>query len=101
MNIQSLASFCQSKGFIETANVIRENGNNYPFVTFMNADNKAENVYFSKNASSLVTAGQMITPEFLKSLQVATTVNAKGEERVKLCFKGESRRINIQEFLGR
>ena len=67
----------------------------------MNEKNEAENIYFSVNAGSQVAVGQVITPDFLKSLQVATTVNAKGEERVKLCFKGESRRINIQEFLGR
>lgn len=101
MKIQSLLSFCQSNNFTEMHNAIRENANGYPYVTFINADNKAENIYFSVRASETVTAGQLITEDLLKSLQVATVTNAQGEERVKLCSKGESVRISIMEYLGK
>lgn len=102
MNIQSLSAFCQSKGFIETADAIRENSNQYPFITFINEKNEAENVYFSKRAGAQVTVGQVITPELLKSLMVSFVEYEDGRpSKHKLCFKGESRRINIAEFLGR
>lgn len=79
--------------------MISENTNGYPFITFINGANKAENIYFSKRASANVSAGMLVTPSLIADLQIATVTNANGEERVKLCGKGESNRLDLSDLL--
>lgn len=97
MKVLSIKSFCQEKGFVSLASVVRENTNRYPFVTFINEDNKAENIYFSKNASVHVTAGTPVTAELLKAHQIAYVTNEAGEERIKLVSNSE--RVSIADLL--
>lgn len=99
MNIQTLKDFCQSRNFVEIHKTVRENSNGYPYITFINSANKAENVYFSKSQSANVAEGQLVTPSILKDLRVASVLNAAGEERTKLIGAGESQRLSLDDLL--
>lgn len=98
MKVVTIAEFAQERGFVSVAQEVRENANGYPYVTFIDADNVAENVYFSKDAATHVTAGQAIDASFLKQHQIAFTENAAGEERVKII--GNSGRLDLGALLG-
>lgn len=95
----TLKEYVTMKGFTQIAKAVRENTNGYPFITFISADNKAENVYFSINAAETVAAGEIVTAEMLQSLQVVETQNAQGEQRTKLSLKGESARFDLADLL--
>jgi hypothetical protein len=86
----SIQDFAKAKGFIEINKTIRTNTNGYPFVTFINAKNEAENVYFSKGASAQVAEGGNFF-DVAKDYEIGETTNAEGEVRVKLCRKGGDR----------
>lgn len=98
MKVVTIAEFAQEKGFVSVAQVVRENTNGYPYITFIDADNKAENVYFSKEAAKNVTAGQAVDADMMKTYQIAFTTNEAGEERVKLI--GNSGRLDLSALLG-
>ena len=89
----TVQAFMQSRGFVSVVRTVKENKNGYPFVTFIDAANVAENIYFSKNASALVTAGTEIARGFFTPFMVAETTNAEGEKRMKLVAQGESMRV--------
>ncbi len=97
MNTQSFKEFTSSKEFVSVVPKIRVNTHGYPFVTLINKENKAENIYFSKSASASLKADEAITKGFFDKYQVADTVNAQGEARVK--FIGNSERVSIEELL--
>ena len=94
MKVISIKEFCQANKFASVAKCVRENINGYAFITFITADNKAENVYFSKNA--IVTAGEVINKDFLSAYQIAEVANAEGEIRMKLISNSE--RIDIADL---
>lgn len=81
MKTLSLKEFMAEKGFTQVIPVVRKNSNSYPFLTFTNAKNEAENVYFSKSMSA--DAGK-VDIEFLRSLKACETANAEGDLRWKL-----------------
>lgn len=89
METISIQEFVTSNNFTSINECIRVNINGYPFVTFINADNVAENVYFSKSESEKVIEGTVITMEMLKSWSIATTTNAAGELRMKIVGAGK------------
>jgi len=94
MNTISIQEFAQSKGFTQINKAVVANTNGYPFVTFINdsvTPNIAENVYFSKSASSEVGAGQVVDKDFLSNYEIAETTNADNEVRTKLVRKGGNR----------
>lgn len=97
MNTQSFKEFTASKKFVSVVPKIRANTNGYPFVTLINDKNEAENLYFSKSASELLKAGDAIVKGFFSQFQVADTINAEGEARVKLISNSE--RVSIGELL--
>ncbi len=98
MKASTIKEFASAKDFVNIASAIRVNTNNYPFVTFIDSKNVAENVYFSKKASELVAEGQAITADFLKGFQIGYTKNEAGEERVKLISNSE--RLVLADLLG-
>lgn len=83
----TVKDFCAQKGITGYVPVVRENENGYPYITFMNKENKAENIYFSKNTSKGVALGMPVTKSMMSNYQIGITTNAKGEERVKLVTK--------------
>lgn len=89
MNTQSIKDFAQSNNYVQVVQQVRINTNSYPFLTFIDAKNKAENIYFSKAASKMVTDGQTVTKGLLSSLMIGITINASGETRTKLISNSE------------
>jgi len=79
----SVSEFAASKGFTQIIPTIRANVNGYPFVTFINDNNEAENVYFSKSSAESIELNEDISTK-LKTFQIGFTTNEAGEERVKI-----------------
>ncbi len=103
----SIALFCKNNGFTSVHETVRENGNSYPYLTFLS--NKinpvtgkvfAENVYFSKKAAENVVQGTPVTKSMLKNLQVCVTENANGEVRNKISSIGSSPYLSLDDLLG-
>ena len=77
--------------FAQIIPVVRRNTNGYAFLTFTSADNKAENIYFSKTMSDSLTEGEKVSIDFLRSLKACETANSNGELRWKLTDSAGSR----------
>jgi hypothetical protein len=90
--------FMKMNLFTSVVKVVRENANNYPYITFITGDNVAENIYFSKNASTLVGAGETIARGFFDPFMIGYVTNANGEKRTKLVSQGESNRITADDL---
>ena len=98
LNTISISEFVNTNKFVEINNTVRTNSNGYPFVTFINASNVAENVYFSKASSATISKGDAVTKEFLANYRIAKTTNADGEVRTKL-VSNNSNRISLASLL--
>lgn len=96
MQVLSIKDYAASKNFTQAATHVRTNVNKYPFVTFINKDNVAENIYFSKQSAKNVTEGQAVTKELLTTHQIAIVKNANNEERVKLI--GNTERVTLTDM---
>lgn len=83
--------FMKSKSFISCHKSVRANANGYPYVTFINDKNVAENIYFSKATGEKYKADQGIEKGFFNSLAIAETTNADGEIRIKLVCTNTTR----------
>lgn len=86
MKVQSIQEFAAEKGFVQFIPTVRANTQGYPFITFIDADNKAENIYFSKAGASTVTVGESVD---LRKFQIGETTNGTGEVRMKLITNSE------------
>lgn len=95
--VQSIKDFCKSKGFTQIVPSVRVNENGYPYITFIDAKNIAENIYFSKSASQAVTAGTPVDKAMLSVYQIGVTTNAAGEERIKLISNSD--RVDLSSLL--
>jgi hypothetical protein len=96
MKIIAIREFASSRGITQIIPTVRTNVNGYPYLTMINGKNEAENVYFSKNAATMVVAGSVLSKEELKSLNFATTTNAAGDERTKIVSATE--RVDIDSL---
>jgi len=94
--VMAVAEFCKMFKFVELVPKVRMNSNDYPFITFITADNVATNIYFTVNASETVHEGQDLR-EIAKDLQIVFVVNADGEQRIKLSRKSTSR-LTIEDL---
>ncbi len=94
--VSTIKEFAASKSFTSVAPSVRVNTNGYPFITFIDDKNVAENVYFSKAASAKVAVGQSVDKDLMSQHQIAITRNAAGEERVKLISNSE--RVSLDEL---
>ena len=97
LKAMSIKDFAKMKGFMQLAPAVRINTNGYPFVTFINEKNEAENIYFSKAASEQVAEGTPVDKALLAKHQIGITINAEGEERVKLISNSE--RVDLFSLL--
>lgn len=79
-----------------TITTLRKNVNGYHFITLINKDGEANNVYFSKNSDAYITAnyevGEDISALIVKSELVAVE-NADGELRHKITLQGSTEYI--------
>jgi hypothetical protein len=94
----SVKDFMVGSGFTQVVKMVRVNQNNYPYVTFIDSNNIATNIYFSKNASKLVAEGQAIEKGFFNPFRIAETTNALGEKRIKLVGMGEGLRLGVEDL---
>lgn len=94
-----LKEWCKANGITAIHQSVRENTNQYPFITFLRGEGEdsAENIYFSIKGASLVSAGQDVK-SIAKDLYVVPVVNKDGESRLKLSFKGESTYMDVNEM---
>ena len=88
METISLRNLIKSKEVVGVSH-LRQNENGYPFVTILNRDKKAMNLYFGKNTAQKVIDNfelgtDLVANGFLKEAQVVQTDNEKGETRFKL-----------------
>lgn len=97
LNPIPLKDYYKSKGFTQIHNSIRANEKGYPYITFIDGNNKAENIYFTKSATKKVVLDQVIDSDLLKSLYIVDTINSDGEARTKLSF-GDSMRLSLDEL---
>ena len=97
MKVLSIKEFVAEKGFTQLAPTVRTNTNGYPFLTFINAKNEAENVYFSRKAAQAINAGTPVTKDMLATYQIGFTTNEAGEERIKLI--SNSARVELSDLL--
>ena len=88
----SVLEFMRDNAFTQFNKNVGKNVNDYPFVTFITEENKAENVYFSIGASATVDPDtDVVDAKFLNKFVVVETTNADGETRIKLARKGGNR----------
>jgi hypothetical protein len=97
----SVKQFMTEFGFVEICKDVRENKNHYPFLTFMDADNQATNIYFSVGAAANVTKGLLVDKDLISKHQI-TIYTMDGEERVKISRIGDgsSNRITFDDLFG-
>lgn len=95
MTTSSVQDFMKQQGFVSVVTSVKENANGYPYVTFLNAKNEAENIYFSKTCSNTVAKGQVIAKGFFTPFMIAQVENAAGEKRTKLVT---GQRINVEDL---
>lgn len=79
-----LTTFASQNGF-NAISKVRKNSNNYLFVTMANTNTAdVENIYLGERFAETVNVGDTLD---LKSMYVADTVNAAGEQRFKVTDK--------------
>ena len=96
--VLDVKTFMQANGYISVHNQVRINSSNYPYVTFINGKNEAENIYFSKEAAKLVSKDQDIVKGFFNAFKIAETTNANNEKRIKLVREGASTRATLDDL---
>ena len=89
-------SFMAAQGFTQVVKVVRENSNKYPYITFITAGNVAENIYFSKGASELVTAGTPIVKGFFSEFCMVQASTANNGLLWKIARKGEGNSLRAE-----
>ena len=87
----TIKEFAQANNFVSINKSVAVNTNKYPFLTFINAKNEAENIYFAKTIADEYPEGTVMTKEHFSALQIGITNNAEGEERIKLIPIGGNR----------
>ena len=98
MKTMSIKEFCIEQGFVQIVRKVRSNANGYCFLTFVSANNEAENIYFSKALDKLTTEGTAVTKDYLSDKEIAVVSNKDGELRYKICSKGESLRVDVADL---
>jgi len=95
---RSVIEFMGEQEFEQVVPTIRVNSSGYPFMTFITADNEAENIYFSQKAAEKVDDETIVDREFIHSMIVCDTKNANGDERPKLAFASSGNRLNLSDL---
>ena len=98
METMSVREFMVENDFCQVNKSVAENSNGYKFLTFIDSDNKSENVYFTKSLNEEVPTGTLVNRDFVSDKVICIVENAKGEVRYKIASKGESMRINIEDL---
>lgn len=91
LETKTISEYAQERGFVDVAVKVRTNVNGYPYVTFIDENNVAENIYFTTNTGADYKEGTPINKGFFDKLQFVFVTNANGESRVKLAKQGGER----------
>lgn len=91
----TVKEYMTTTGYVSVVPFVRVNTNGYPYITFIDKDNVAENIYFSKNAAMKVAANDKIARGFFEPFCIAITKNAAGEERIKI---STSERLSVEDL---
>lgn len=94
----TVREFMEANGFTQIVKVVRVNTNQYPYLTFINANNQAENIYFSTKAGEKVTEGQDISTINLKSHVMALVKYDDGRPDQWKISTGNSLRASIEDL---
>ena len=94
----SIKDWVSDNNIIHVNKEIGWNENGYPFVTFINDQNVAENVYFSKKQAEKLNKGDVLVKGFFNDKMMTLTTNAEGEKRLKISSKSENR-LDIGDIL--
>lgn len=94
---QTIQAFMAEKDYVQVAKAVRTNAKGYPFVTFINSKNEAENIYFTKKLGH-IAAGTAVDKALFSELQIVHVNNAAGEARTKLSGMGESGRVEASDL---
>jgi hypothetical protein len=84
---------------IGNGGVVNYNTNGYPYITFVDANNEAENIYFSKRGAQMVAEGQVIEKGFFDDFQMCLAMSPTNGLLWKISPKGESTRIELADVL--
>lgn len=95
---QSVAEFVNANNITQINPTVAVSAENkYPFVTFIDADNKAHNLYFSKGLAPQYPQGTPISKGFFADINVVSYMK-DGEPRMNLSKKGGNR-LEISNIL--
>ena len=97
LKTSTVAELFTAKGIKYLVPRVRTNANDYPYITVIDGANVAENIYFSKEASKTLAAGEPVGKGFFDKYQVGYTTNEAGEQRIK--FISNSERVDIAGIL--
>lgn len=91
-------------GIVRNISEVRENNNEYLFVTLLGNNGKATNVYFGKKSAESVSEGDVLTAEQLKSADIILAMSKDDDDndvpRLKLSLTGESDYTNLSSIFG-
>lgn len=95
--VHTVQAFMKMKNFVSVHKSVRANANGYPFITFINDKNEAENIYFSKAGSEIYGKDMAIERGFFAPLTIVESYNADNELRYKLSI-GSENRLNVENL---
>lgn len=102
MEKTSLKSLVQ-KGIVRTISNLRENSNEYPYLTFLDSKGKSTNIYFGQKSAIIIKDTFEIGASVVsavKDADIIKTTNASGEERFKISLNvGNSNYASDTELL--
>lgn len=96
-----LAALVKNKT-ITSISTLNFNTSNYPFITMLTKDSKAQNIYFGIKSSNVIANNYGPNENIIKELvnaDVIQTENAQGEIRFKISLPGESRYSSETELM--
>lgn len=87
----ALKDYAKEQGFTRVNDVVygsKETG--YPFVRFERKDGTSECLWLTKRSADVLSVGDTVNMEVLRTARVCETTNTSGEVRVKLSLGGSN-----------
>ena len=102
MEKTSLKSLAQ-KGIVRTISNLRENTNEYPYLTFLDSKGRSSNVYFGQKSGVIIKDTFEIGASVISAIKdadIIKTTNSDGEHRYKISLNvGNSNYASDTELL--
>jgi hypothetical protein len=93
----TVQQFMSEFALVQVNKLLKRNRNTYPFVTFIDGNNVATNVYFSKEAAKLLGEDVTeVTRELLENHTISIyPIPETGEEMIRLSRKGSGSSLRL------